>query len=93
MPTDIRYPAADLAKLTAQAEALASASQVKLPLRLSFGDADPVASPAAGRRFFDAAGSTDKTWDEHKGLFHEILNEPEWKDIANGMADWMSSHV
>lgn len=77
----------------AQAEVLATASQMKLPLRLSFGDADPVASPAAGRRFFDAAGATDKTWDEHKGLFHEILNEPEWKDIAGGMADWMSAHV
>lgn len=77
----------------AQAAAIAEASKVTLPLRLSFGDSDPVASPLAGKRFFDGAGSKDKTWDEHKGLYHEILNEPVWETIATGMADWMRDHA
>ena len=32
-----------------------------------------------GRAFFDRAGSTDKTWNERKGAFHEVLNEPDWR--------------
>ncbi len=77
----------------AQARAIARAPSLSLPLYLAFGAEDPIASPAAGRRFFEAAGSKDKTWDERPRLFHEILNEPEWPDIAKPMGEWVLSHA
>jgi len=73
----------------AQAEVLAGASRLELPLYMVFGTADKVASMAAGKRFFDAAAATDKVWDPREGLFHEVLNEPSWKDIVDPMAKWI----
>jgi alpha-beta hydrolase superfamily lysophospholipase len=76
----------------AQAEALAGAQELRLPLYATFGENDPVAKYATGRLFFDRAASTDKTWNERKGAFHEVLNEPEWKDLATAIAEWTLSH-
>ena len=76
----------------AQAQAIARASELALPLYTVFGMADPVAAPGTARAFFDAAGSPDKTWDGREGLFHETLHEPEWPSIANAIADWIVLH-
>ena len=73
----------------AQQKALSSAPRLALPLYMTFGTADKVASFTAGKRFFDAAGSKDKTWDPREGLFHEVLNEPSWKDIVENIARWV----
>ena len=39
----------------------------------------------------DAAGHEDKTWAPQEGLFHEILNEPSYRDLSAGMAAWISA--
>jgi alpha-beta hydrolase superfamily lysophospholipase len=77
----------------AQARALARAPLLELPLLVVFGTGDPVAKLAAGRAFFNAAGSKDKTFDEREGLFHEVLMETEWKDVAGGIEKWVRAHV
>jgi alpha-beta hydrolase superfamily lysophospholipase len=77
----------------AQEKALSSAPRLALPLYMTFGTADKVASFSAGKRFFDAAGSKDKTWDPREGLFHEVLNEPSWKDIVENIARWVLAHA
>ena len=41
------------------------------------------------REFFEAAGSADKTWVPHEGLFHETLNEIDWQPVAGAVADWV----
>jgi alpha-beta hydrolase superfamily lysophospholipase len=76
----------------AQDRALARAPALTMPLYVVMGGADRVAKLARARAFFDAAGSRDKTWDERPGLFHEVLNEPEWRGIADRIADWIASH-
>lgn len=73
----------------AQERALADAGRLTLPLYVTFGTADKVASMTAAKRFFDAAGSADKTWDPREGLFHEVLNEPSWKEIVEPIARWI----
>jgi len=78
---------------SAQTRALARAGALTLPLYVVAGLADKVASPAEARRFFDAAGSTDKTWSGREGLFHETLNELEWRTVADPIADWILAHV
>jgi alpha-beta hydrolase superfamily lysophospholipase len=77
----------------AQESAIARAGKLELPLYVTFGTADPVSSMTAAKRFFDVAGSADKTWDPRDGLFHEVLNEPSWKDIVDAMAKWILSRV
>lgn len=73
----------------AQERVLARASSLTMPLYMVFGTADPVASFPTGKRFYDAAGATDKTWNPREGLFHETLNEPSWKEIAESIATWV----
>ena len=77
----------------AQQRALASASRLTMPLYIAFGTADKVASMPTAKRFFDAAGSADKTWDPREGLFHEVLNEPSWKDTVDNIARWTLAHA
>lgn len=77
----------------AQERALANAARLSLPLYVAFGTGDRVASMASAKRVFAAAGSADKTWDAREGLFHEVLNEPSWKDLVESIARWITSHV
>jgi len=76
-----------------QGEVLRDAPRLRLPLYTVFGGADRIASPKAGKRVFDAAGSPDKTWDLRADLFHEVLNEPSWKEIVDPMARWLLAHA
>jgi alpha-beta hydrolase superfamily lysophospholipase len=78
---------------TAQERAFARAATLSMPLFVAMGTADRISKYERARAFYDAAGSRDKTWDAREGLFHEVLNEPEWRGIADKMADWMLSHV
>jgi len=78
--------------VAAQQRALANAPRLAMPLFMAFGTADPVASFATGKAFFVAAGSEDKTFDARDGLFHEVLNEPSWKDLAETIARWILAH-
>ena len=73
----------------AQERILARASELRLPLFMTFGSEDKVAKMSVAKVFFGRAASPDKTWSERKGAFHEVLNEPEWKELADEMARWM----
>ena len=77
--------------VAAHARALARAPSFRAPLYVAMGTEDHVGDFAAARAFYDAAGSTDKVFHAHQGLFHEILNEPEWPSIARSMADWVNA--
>jgi alpha-beta hydrolase superfamily lysophospholipase len=77
----------------AQAEVMARAGELRLPLYETFGEKDPVAKNSVGRAFFDRVASTDKTWNERKGAFHEVLNEPDWRELATSIAEWVLAHA
>lgn len=77
----------------AQERARSEAGRLTLPLYMLFGTEDRVASMSAAKRFFDAAGSADKTWDPKPGLFHEVLNEPSWKESVDAIAKWILAHA
>jgi alpha-beta hydrolase superfamily lysophospholipase len=78
--------------VAAQRSVLDRARSLTMPLYVVMGTADRVASVAAVREFFDGASSADKTWDAREGLFHEVLNEPDWRSIADRIADWLLHH-
>jgi acylglycerol lipase len=74
---------------SAQARAIASARSITAPLLVVMGTADRVADLTSVRAFFESAGSKDKHLDVRDGFFHEILNEPEWRGVAEGLAEWI----
>ncbi|CAN5642178.1 alpha/beta hydrolase [soil metagenome] len=73
----------------AQERALVDAPRLQMPLYMLIGTGDVVASPSGGRRFYERAGSKDKKLDERDGMFHEVLNEPEWPAMAQAMGEWL----
>lgn len=75
--------------LAAQADVMARAASLTLPLYIAMGTADRVSDLATARAFFEAAGSRDKTFEPREGLFHEVLNEVDWRSTAIPIADWM----
>lgn len=75
--------------LSAQERVMASAGSFSLPLYIAVGTQDRVADAATAKAFFQAAGSPDKKMDLGEGLFHEVLNEPQWPELADRMADWI----
>jgi alpha-beta hydrolase superfamily lysophospholipase len=75
----------------AQERVLAKAASITTPLYLVMGTADRLAKLSTARAFFEAVGSRDKTWDERPGLFHEVLNEPEWRPIADRLGEWITA--
>jgi alpha-beta hydrolase superfamily lysophospholipase len=77
----------------AQVRYLARAGELRLPLFETMGTEDRVAKLSAARAFYDRVASVDKVWSERKGGFHEGLNDPEWRELANEMADWMLARV
>ncbi len=75
----------------AQGEVMARAREIQLPLYMVLGSADPVV--AGGRELFEAAGSAEKKLDVREGLLHEVLNEPQWADVAGAIAEWVKTRT
>jgi alpha-beta hydrolase superfamily lysophospholipase len=73
----------------AQARLFAEAASIRVPLLCVQGGADKVADPAAARAFVEAAGSMDKAFDERADMYHELLNDPEWREVADRVSAWM----
>ncbi len=77
----------------AQDRAFERAASLVMPTYVVMGTADPVSKYTRAREFFDAIGARDKTWDAREGLYHEVLSEPEWRGIADKIADWILGHA
>jgi acylglycerol lipase len=77
----------------AQDDAIARAPSLTMPLYEFMGTADRIAKIERARQFFDATGSADKTWVPLEGLYHETLNETDWRPVATSVADWMLAHA
>jgi alpha-beta hydrolase superfamily lysophospholipase len=79
----------------AQRDLLSRAPELRTRLFCVAAGDDRVVSLEATRRFFALAGSTEKELDVRDGLYHEVLNEPEWEPIAARLAErmlaWSSS--
>jgi alpha-beta hydrolase superfamily lysophospholipase len=73
----------------AQTRCLARAGELRLPLFEAIGTEDRLAKVSTARAFFDGVASVDKVWRERRGGFHEVLNDPEWRELADEMSAWM----
>lgn len=75
----------------AQADLMDRASTLTTPCFCIAAGDDRAVSVAATQRFFQLIGSAEKELDVRPGLFHEVLNEPDYRDHAGRLADRMLS--
>jgi acylglycerol lipase len=73
----------------AQTEIMDRAPTLRLPCFCIAAGDDRAVSVAATRRFFSRLGSSEKELDVRPGLFHEVLNEPDYREHAGRLADHM----
>lgn len=76
-------------QIKAQERVLPAAPDFRLPLLVLVGEADPLADPAAGRLFYERAGSADKTLKLYPTFLHELLREKQREKVFRDVLDWL----
>ena len=82
-----------VALFAAMEQVMAEASRLTLPMLIAHGGADTLAAPEGSRLFADRVAAEDLTCNILPGLFHEIFNEPEGREIIATYADWIGAHL
>jgi lysophospholipase len=75
--------------LGAQRRVLAEASRFRLPLLVVQAGDDRIVDPDLPERWVAATGSPDKRFRRWPGLYHEVMNEPEKRDVLGEIAAWI----
>lgn len=79
--------------LGAAMRAADEAPLVTQPFLLIHGTADKLVPVSAAERFFERAGSADKSLKLYPGLYHEVLNEPEREQVLDDVVTWLDAHA
>lgn len=79
--------------LDAMAMVQSRAADITLPLLIVHGSEDRLASPAGAHELFEKISSPDKQFHDCTGLYHEVFNEPERKEVLDLMCGWISKHI
>ncbi|GAX72846.1 hypothetical protein CEUSTIGMA_g301.t1 [Chlamydomonas eustigma] len=61
-----------------------------LPIYIAHGTNDRCTSFAASSRFLKDVSSSDKTFNDFPGGYHELLHGPEWRDATDSMTRWIA---
>jgi alpha-beta hydrolase superfamily lysophospholipase len=72
-----------------QEEVFARAGEIRLPVLLLLGSADPIAAPQRGRALFERLASPDKRLVVYEGLLHEVFNEVERDRVIGDLLAWL----
>ena len=67
--------------------------QIELPLLILHGTADKATKPAGSKRFYEMAGSSDKTLKLYEGHYHDLLNDVDKQIVMNDILKWLDSHI
>jgi acylglycerol lipase len=57
------------------------------------GSADKAAKPIGSQRFYELAGSTDKTLELYEGGFHDLLNDVDRERVLADIASWIAQRI
>ena len=89
-----RTPARTASEIVRATKRLAaSVEQVSTPLLVLHGSQDQVADIGGSRELFERAQSVDKSLRIYDGLWHEIMHEPEGKDVLGDISDWIDKRT
>ena len=77
--------------LAAQEGALRGAPGVTTPALVMQAGADGLVDPAASEQYANALAGDDVTFSRHEGLYHELFNEPEQREILASVVAWLDA--
>ena len=66
---------------------------ITLPVLILHGTADKATKPSGSQRFFDMAGSKDKTLKLYEGYFHDLLNDVGKEQVMADIENWIDTHL
>jgi acylglycerol lipase len=66
---------------------------ITMPVLIVHGTADQATKPSGSQRFYDLAGSTDKTLKLYEGHFHDLLNDFDKEVVMTDIQHWLDAHI
>ena len=66
---------------------------IKVPLLIIHGTADKATRPAGSQRFYDMAGSGDKTLKLYEGHYHDLLNDIGKEEVMADILAWVEARL
>jgi alpha-beta hydrolase superfamily lysophospholipase len=66
---------------------------ITLPVLILHGTADKATSPSGSQRFYENAGSSDKTLTLYEGHFHDLLNDIDKESVMADIAGWINARL
>jgi alpha-beta hydrolase superfamily lysophospholipase len=70
----------------------AHAADLRIPILLIHGSADPITPPSGSLSFFDRVGITDKTLKLYEGGFHQAFIDVNRQQVLADVALWIDQH-
>ncbi len=67
--------------------------EINLPVLIMHATADRLSNPEGSTVFYELVNSKDKTLKHYEGLYHEIFNEPEHKQVLAYMEAWLAARL
>ncbi len=67
----------------------ANVAQIRLPILITHGDADPIMAPDGSRRIFQQMQSDDKTLRIYPGSYHEPHNDLDADVVVADLVKWL----
>jgi len=69
------------------------AGRITLPVLIVQGGADRLVDPSGAQMLYDLISSEDKTLKIYEGLYHEVVNEPEYKEVLRDVEAWLDKRI
>ena len=66
---------------------------ITIPVLILHGTADKATKPSGSQRFYDTAGSKDKTLKLYEGHFHDLLNDVGKEVVMADIQQWIDAHI
>ncbi len=73
--------------------AVSCAPAIQVPLLIAHGEADPLCDVEGSRAFSGALPPGRGELVTYPGLLHEILNEPEWRQVLGDICAWLDKKL
>lgn len=88
-------PALGYAMFNIHKKIYAQAADLTIPLLIIHGTGDKITNPKGSERFYQLAGSVDKTLKLYNGLYHEMINEiPIAKaEVLRDISAWIEQRI
>ena len=67
--------------------------RITLPVLILHGTADKATRPSGSQRFYDNAGSSDKTLKLYDGHFHDLLNDIGKEEVMTDIVRWVDARI